>query len=125
MKIEKLNDNMFYNFASQMIGVDVRLYKDDLFMKKSERGVKVTVFLGGEQDDKRKIFFQDTKCVFVNYSLTRSERDVSYNWVNYVLDNAEELTDDEKDEIVDEYNTNLEKEIESYASRKRQSLICK
>ena len=123
MKLNKLNDEVFYDFASQTIGVNVRLYKDVLTLIKTEKGVKLTIFLGGEQEDKRKVFFQDSKCIFVNYSHSRSEKDVSYNWVNYLLDNVNDLTDDEKDAIVDEYNSNLEKEIESYASQKRQNLI--
>ncbi|MBO5954575.1 MAG: hypothetical protein J6Q13_01245 [Clostridia bacterium] len=123
MRINKLNDNMFYNFASKMIGVDVRLYKDYIQMKRTDKGVKIKMYVGGELEDQRKILFQDTKCLFKNYALRQDAQDVSYDWVQFVLEYADELTEDEKEEIVDEYNQNLENEIENYASKKRQNLI--
>ena len=123
MRINKLNEDIFYDFASELIGVDVRLYQSDLQMKRSEKGVKIRLFLGGEIEDQRKILFQDTKCFYKNYALRQDAQDISYDWVQYLIECAGELTEDEKDEIIDEYNANIEKEIENYTTQKRQNMI--
>ena len=123
MRIDKLNDDIFYDFASEVIGANIRLYQSDFQMIRSEKGVKIRVFLGGENEDQRRFYFQDSKCVFINYSHGTQEKDLSYDWILYMLECADELTEEDKDEIIDEYNTNLEKEIENYANKKRQHLI--
>ena len=123
MKINKLNNNKFYEFASGMIGIDVTLYKDVLVMQKVEKGVKLKVYLGGEKEDERCFYFKDTKCYYVNNAISAAKQDVSYAWIVYVLENAEELTDEEKESIVEEYNNNLENEIKNYTSQKREQLI--
>jgi len=124
MKINKLNNNKFYEFASNMMGVDVTLYKDVLELQKVEKGVKLKLYLGGEREDERCLYFKDTKCVYVNNAISSAKQDVSYEWIMYVLENAEELTDEEKAMIVEDYNNNLENEIKNYASQKREQLIC-
>lgn len=123
MIVNKLNNSTFYDFASEIMGHDITLYKESLTVVKSEKGVKIKLYLGGEREDERKFFFQDIKCFYFNYASQDKEQDISYDWVNYVLNNADELTDDEKDELVDAYNNNIEEEIENYASQKRQNAI--
>jgi len=123
MKINKLNDQTFYDFASDVIGVDILLYKEVMQMKRTEKGVKLKVYLGGENEDQRKFYFTDTKCIFVNNALDVSEHNLSYDWIQYILDCADELSEEDKQEIVDEYNTNLEQDITNYATQKREQLI--
>ena len=54
MKINNLSDDVFFDFASGIVGVDVELYKSDLQMSKTEKGVKLKFYLGGEVEDERK-----------------------------------------------------------------------
>jgi len=123
MIIDKLNDSKFYGFASQMLGINILLYRDVLELKRSEKGVKIKMYLGGEKEDERKFYFQDSKCVFVNNSLANAKQDVTYDWLAYILECAEELSSQEKQVLVDNYNNNLEEEIRNYASQKREQLI--
>ncbi len=125
MKINKLNDSVFCDFASAVIGDDVTLYNHDLQIKRDEIGVKIRVFLGGEMDDYRKVLFQDGRCMYANAALNNGIQDLSYKWVQYILENVNELTEEEKQEIVDIYNGNIEKDIEKYAQAKREYLIDK
>lgn len=123
MKINKLDDEVFFDFASGVIGVNVELYKADLQMTRSDKGVKLKLYLGGEKEDERKLLFQDAKCVYVNQAHGESKKDVTYCWVNYLLHEVDELSDGDKQEIVNSYNNNLENEIKNYTSEKREQLI--
>jgi len=123
MKINKLNDDFFLGFISQKLGVDVMLYKHDLQLVRTEKAVKVKFYLGGEIDDERKFAFKDEKCVFVSNLHNQPAQDISYEWVLYVLENAFELSEEERKELVDEYNKSIEAEIDDYVSRKREFLI--
>ena len=124
MIINKLNDNFFFDFASSVLGENVSLYKQDLHIERNEDKVKLEVFLGGEMEDGRKLLFKDFKCVFKHCGcLNQNSTDLSYEWVSYLLDYADELTDEDKQELVDKYNENIEKDINNYASQRRQSLI--
>jgi len=124
MKINKLDNDFFCDFASYILGVDVKLYKTDLEIKRNENNIKLRVYLGGEMEDGRKFVFKDDKCVFKNSSLFNDGvRDISYEWVKYILEYADEFSEEDRMEIVDEYNENIENEIKDYALRKRESLI--
>ena len=124
MKINKLNNKFFVNFASYMLNVDVSLYESDLEIKRNENNIKLRVYLGGEMEDGRKFVFKDDKCIFKNAALlSETVRDVSYEWVNYLLENADELSEEDRKEIVDDYNENIENEIKDYTLRKREALI--
>lgn len=123
MKVNKLDNEIFYDFASQLIGIDVKLFKHDLELKRTEQGLKLKVYLGGEREDLRECFFQDCRCVYKNYVHGSTKQDVSYDWVCFVIANADELTAKEKKELVDAYNANLEDEIQHYAKQKREHLI--
>ena len=124
MKINKLNDNFFFNFASEILGVDVLTYGSDIEIKRNENNVKLMVLWGGEMEDERKFIFKDDKCIFKNLAYhADSARDISYEWVQYILDNAEGLTNEEIREIVDDYNENIENEIKDYTVRRREALI--
>ena len=123
MKINKLNNQTFYDFASVVLGVNVELYKEVLQITRTENSVKLKLYLGGEIEDVRKFLFQDTKCIFANNAHGESKKDISYNWLMYLLEYVDELSEEDKQAIVDEYNLSLEKDIESYSSKKRQQLI--
>ena len=124
MKINKLSDEFFFDFASCMLGIDITLYKHDLEIKRNENSVKLKFFLGGEMEDGRKFLFKDDKCVFKNASAVYGEsQDISFQWVQFIMENAEDLTEGEVKEIVDSYNNNIENEINDFASRKRETLI--
>ena len=123
MKINKLNDSTFYNFASKLIGTDVRLYQESLELKRTGKGVKLKMYLGGESEDQRKCFFQDFKCVFVNYLHGDTKQDVSYDWICFILENADELSAEDKQSIVDAYNEHIEQEINNFATQRREQLI--
>lgn len=124
MKINKLNNEFFYDFASWVLGVDVELYKHDLILERANDKIKLKVFLGGEMEDGRKLLFKDEKCVFKHCGCFNCEsKDISVQWIKYLLEYADELTDEDKQEIVDKYNENIEKDINNYASKRRQSLI--
>ena len=125
MKINTLNDSVFCDFASAVIGDDVLLYNHDLEITRCEKGVKVKVFLGGEMDDYRKVLFQDGRCMYANAASNDGVQDLSYEWVRYLLENVDQLTEEDKQVIVDVYNKNIEKDIEKYAQAKRQYLINK
>ena len=64
MKINKLNNKFFVDFASYMLDVDVSLYESDLEIKRNENNIKLRVYLGGEMEDGRKFVFKDDKCIF-------------------------------------------------------------
>ena len=123
MRINKLSDKVFYDFASAVIGINVELYREVLQMSKTDKGVKLKLYLGGEKEDERKFLFQDTRCVYVNNAQGEPKKDISYNWIMYLLQYVDELEERDKVAIVDEYNNNLEKEINNYASQKREQLI--
>jgi exonuclease III len=123
MRINKLSDKVFYDFASAVIGINVELYRGVLQMSKTDKGVKLKLNLGGEKEDERKFLFQDTRCVYVNNAQGEPKKDISYNWIMYLLQYVDELEERDKVAIVDEYNNNLEKEINNYASQKREQLI--
>ena len=123
MKINKLNNDVFYKFASKQLGVDVELYLHDLTIKRTDRGVKMCVYLGGEIEDGYKFDFRDTMCAYTNLGFKAVIQDVSREWVKHVLVYAEELSDAEKEGIVEEYNKNIEKDIQNYVINKRQGLI--
>ena len=123
MKINKLNNKFFCDFASKILGIDVCLYKEDMQIIRTEKSVKMKIYLGGESEDERSFFFKDDKCVFIDYSIKAQSNDLSFDWVSYVLENVDELTNEEKMEIMNQYNANIEEEIENYASQTRESLI--
>ena len=123
MKISKLNDGFFYNFVSEVLGFEVSLYRHDLELFKTDKVVKLKLFLGGESDDCRKFLFRDERCVFKNCSHNEQDRDISYDWVRYVVKYANELSNEEKQEIVNKYNNNIEHDIKQYAEQRRGSMI--
>ncbi len=124
MKINKLNDEFFFEFASYILGVDVKFYKHDSKIKRDENCIKFKFYLGGEMEDGRKFLFKDDKCVFKSSEAIYAEsQDLSYQWVQFLLANAVELTEQDRLEIVDSYNNNIEKEIRDYTSKKREALI--
>lgn len=123
MKISKLNDDFFLDFISQKLGVDVRLYKHDLHIVRTEISIKIKFYLGGEIDDERKFSFKDEKCFFMSNLHNQPKEDISYEWVSYMLENADEFSETERKEIVDAYNRNIEKDISEYVSQKRETMI--
>lgn len=123
MKITKLNDEFFYDFASEALGLDVGLYRHDLELLRSDKVIKLKLYLGGESEDCRKFLFRDEKCVFRNCSHNQQDRDISYDWVKYVVKYANELSNADKQEIVNKYNNNIEHDIKQYAEQRRGSLI--
>ena len=124
MIINKLNDNFFFDFASCILGEDVSLYKQDLFIERNEDKVKLKVFLGGEMEDGRTFQFKDNKCVFKHCGcLNQNATNLSYEWVSYLLECSEDLNDLEKQQIVEAYNKEIQKNIHDYALKQQEKLI--
>ena len=123
MKINKLNDDFFLDFISQKLELNVRLYKHDLQITRTESAIKVKFYMGGESEDERRFAFKDEKCIFTSNLHNQPPQDISYEWVTYVLEYADELTEPERKEIVEAYNRNIELDINRYVSQKREAMI--
>ena len=123
MIIDKLNKNVFYNFVSEKLGIDVINYEYDMHMQRNENSIQLKLYLGGEMEDERDFLFKDSRCIFRSLNLHLNSQDLSYDWVNFLVANADELTEEEKQIIVNKYNRYIEKDIANYANQKRQLLI--
>ena len=124
MKINKLNDEFFLDFASYIMGYEVRYHMTDMTFARNENSVKMKFYVGGEFEDGRSFLFQDTNCLFKDYShYDQRIENLGYKWMKYIIEYADEITDKEKEELVNDYNNSIEYEIQDYAARRREALI--
>ena len=121
MKINKFDDDVFFDFASRKIGINVKLFNNDMEFKRSDKGVKLHFYIGGESADSREFLFTDSSCVFIEGNFN-GKRSLSREWVMYL---AEEVCDSEEEAkyYIDAYNRRLESKIAQYAKEKRDMMI--
>ena len=116
MIIHKLEDKELIKFASKVVGTDLRHYLADMQIVNSENFIKLQVYLGGESDDGRSFRFKDDCCIYTNHQHRDGSKDISHAWVEFVLD-CEELTPDDKNEIIRRYNARIDRKIEAYRDK--------
>lgn len=121
MKINQFKDEVFFNYASKIIGADVRLYIHDLKFKRTEHAVKLSFYVGGETADARKFTFTDDSCEYMNAS-NNSTLDLSREWIMNLVEDVC-CSDEEADYFVDKYNAKLEAKITQYTQEKRNLMI--
>ena len=122
MKIDKLSNDEFYEFASNITKVDVRLYRHALSITHKADRVEVMVYFGGEASDGRKFIFKDDTCYYTSGE-TRETKDLSFEWVNQLIEEENELTEEDINHIVEKYNLKIKKKIEDYSLEMQESLI--
>ena len=115
MKIEELDNEVFYNFATMQSGEDVSLYKADLVFEKTDSFVKLRFYIGGESDDERKFIFTDDTCKFHN-GHTQTTIDLSRDWIEYLAYDIYEC-DEEANYFVSKYNSKIDSQIKLYAQQ--------
>ena len=122
MIIDKLNNEIFYDYASLKTGINVRLFRHDLTLTKKTNNIELFVYIGGESGDARKFIFGDDVCLYANAS-NGTTKDISYDWLNYVIKNNDELSDKDIERLVTRYNLRIENDIAEFAKKKRARLI--
>lgn len=117
MKIYQLNENVFFDFASRKLGVNVRVFKNDMRFDLSEKGANLKFYIGGESLDLRKFIFTDDSCLYFQGTYNESV-DLSRDWIIYL---SEEVCSSENDAkyFADKYNEKLEAQIKEYSKEKR------
>lgn len=115
MKINELNDEVFYDFASRKMGMSVSLFKSDLRFKKTENRVSITFYIGGEAADERKFIFKDDVCEYCEGTHGNVE-DMSRQWVSYLANEVCE-SDEEANYFIDKYNAKIDARINNYAKQ--------
>ena len=118
MEINKFDKTVFTSFASRQLKYDVMLFKNDLKLKRTEEGVNLEFFVGGEMEDARHFVFTDDSCKFFN-AYYNMEKNVSKEWILYLSDEICE-TDEQADYFIDKYNQRIEKNINEYANKQRE-----
>ena len=82
MKILNLNDEVFYGFACQKIHFDPIIHEHELI--KSNDGVSLKIYYGGEVEDVRTFSFKDYECSFFNGRSQEVEK-CNSSWVKFVV----------------------------------------
>lgn len=113
MKIKELNENVFYDFVSRQINANVKFFKEDLKLKRTDSEVKIKFYVGGESADERRFVFTDDTCMYYNAAFNQVT-DKSREWVTYLADEVCE-TEEYANYFIDKYNEKIERRISDYS----------